>query len=55
MAGMSGMGDSGSQKLQQLLARLVADPVVGQKIQRDSVLRNRWNDPEVRQLVLTQP
>lgn len=41
--------------MQQLLAQLVADPVVMQKIQRDSVLRNRWQDPDVRRLVVGRP
>lgn len=55
MPGMPGMAvapDSGTLKLQRLVARLVEDPAVRQRIQADTVLRNRWRDPDVREVVL---
>ena len=36
------------QKLQKLIARLVEDLIVQQRIQADSVLRSRWQDSTVR-------
>ncbi|MDQ2666711.1 MAG: hypothetical protein M3Z05_11945 [Gemmatimonadota bacterium] len=60
MAGMSGMSgtarmpDSASVKLQRLVAGLLEDPVVRQRIQSDSVLRDRWRDSGVRK-ILTAP
>ena len=44
--------DSATLKLQRLVARLVEDPVVRQRIQADSLLRSRWQDPEVREVIL---
>lgn len=44
--------DSGTLKLQRLVARLVEDPAVRQRIQADTVLRNRWRDPDVREVIL---
>ena len=38
------------QKLQQIVQRLVQDSVVLRRIQADSVLRSRWQDPAVRRL-----
>lgn len=43
------------QKLQRLIAQLVQDSVVRSRIQSDSVLRNRWQDPEVRRVLLGRP
>lgn len=43
------------QKLQRLIAQLVQDSVVRSRIQSDSVLRNRWRDPEVRRILLGRP
>lgn len=57
--GMSGIqggalgADQGTRKVQQLVTELVEDPVVRQRIQADSVLRNRWQDPGVRRVLLT--
>ncbi len=45
--------DQGTRKVQQLVTELVEDPVVRQRIQADSVLRNRWQDPGVRRVLLT--
>lgn len=44
--------DSATLKLQRLVARLVEDPAVRQRIQADTVLRNRWRDPDVREVIL---
>lgn len=41
--------DPGTAKLVQLVAKLVQDSVVRRRLQVDSVLRNRWNDPDVRE------
>ena len=45
--------DQGTRKVQQLVTELVEDPVVRQRIQADSVLRNRWQNPGVRRVLLT--
>jgi hypothetical protein len=44
--------DPGSQKLQRLLATLMQDPIVRQRIQVDTALRNRWYDADVRRIVV---
>lgn len=52
MAGMAGDArtpDEGSLKLQRLLAGLVEDPAVRQRILADSVLRKGWQNAAVRQ------
>lgn len=46
------MPDAASEKLQRLIGTLVRDPLVRQRIQVDTVLRNRWRDNGVRQIVL---
>ena len=43
--------DSATVKLQLLVTALTQDPVVQQRIQADTVLRNRWRDPDVRQIL----
>lgn len=43
------------QKVQQLIAQLVQDSVVRSRIQSDTVLRNRWQDPDVRRILLGRP
>jgi hypothetical protein len=43
---------SGTDKLMALVAELVRDSVVQRRIQRDSVLREQWGDPGVRQVIL---
>ena len=52
MAAMPVSPDSATLKLQRLVARLVEDPVVRQRIQADSLLRNRWQDPQLREVIL---
>ena len=47
--------DAAEQKLQRLVGELVQDSVVRARIQADSVLRNRWQDPEVRRILLGRP
>jgi len=51
MPGMASAASPADTKLQQIIARLLTDPVVIGRIQADSVLRNRWQDPAVRRLV----
>lgn len=55
--GMGGMApaDPATEKLLLLAAELVRDPAVQQRIQRDPVLRNRWQDEGVRQVLLSRP
>jgi hypothetical protein len=67
MSGTSGMGHGGMsmpgsaptlpadpalEKLQQMVRLLTRDPLVRQRIQADTALRNRWTDPEVRRIIL---
>ena len=40
-------------KLYRLAGRLVQDPLVQRQVQADSMLRNRWQDPGVRAILLT--
>lgn len=56
MAGMqAATPDAAEQKLQRLVGVLVQDSVIRARIQADSVLRNRWQDPEVRRILLGRP
>lgn len=56
MAGMQPPApNAAEQKLQQLVGELVEDSVVRARIQADSILRNRWQDPEVRRILLGRP
>lgn len=67
MAGTSGMAHGGMsmagsaqlppadpalEKLQRMVQLLSRDPLVRQRIQVDTALRNRWADPEVRRIIL---
>ena len=47
--------DEAAQKLQRLMAELVEDPAVRQRILADSALRRGWQNPAVRQSVRKQP
>jgi hypothetical protein len=44
--------DSALEKLQRMVQLLTRDPLVRQRIQVDTALRNRWADPEVRRIIL---
>jgi hypothetical protein len=44
--------DAASEKLQRIVVALVRDPLVRQRIQVDTVLRNRWRDSAVRKIVV---
>jgi len=65
MPGMAGTGaaatpapaaqDAISPAMRALVTRLVQDPVVRERIQADSVLRNRWQDPDVRRILVARP
>jgi hypothetical protein len=47
--------DEATRKLLTLAGELVRDPVVQREIQRDSVLREAWSDPDVRRVVTQRP
>ena len=55
MPGMQAAPDAATQKLQELVATLVEDPAVRQRILADSTLRKGWQNPAVRQSVRKQP
>lgn len=44
--------DPSLEKLQQMVQILTRDPLVRQRIQADTILRNRWADPDVRKILL---
>ena len=46
---------AGMDKLMFLVAELVRDSVVQRRIQEDPVLREQWQDPGVRQIILRRP
>lgn len=50
-----GMPASGTDKLMTLVAELVRDPAVQERIRQDSVLRASWEDPDVRRILLNRP
>lgn len=54
MAGSAQMppADPALEKLQRMVQLLSRDPLVRQRIQVDTALRNRWADPEVRRIIL---
>jgi uncharacterized protein involved in copper resistance len=55
MPGTQAAPDEAAQKLQRLMAELVEDPEVRQRILADSALRRGWQNPTVRQSVRKQP
>ena len=55
MSGMQQAPDPGAAKLQQLVAKLVEEPEVRQRILADTALRKGWQNPAVRQAVRRQP
>jgi hypothetical protein len=47
--------DEATRKLLTLAGELVKDPAVQREIQRDSVLREGWSDPDVRAVLTQRP
>ena len=44
----------GDEKLLNLAAELLRDPQVQARVQADTALRRRWQDPEVRRVITSQ-
>jgi hypothetical protein len=44
----------GDEKLLSLAAELLRDPQVQARVQADTALRRRWQDPDVRRVITTQ-
>lgn len=58
MGGMhpaAGVSADGTDKLMMLVAELVRDPAVQERIRQDSVLGASWEDPDVRRILLNRP